>query len=434
MGSIMEKKVKIALIIILIVVGGISGVLVLFLFQTGQPSRFTLKWIFKTGAMIYYTSPAIDGDYIYIADNHKWFADRDGYVLSDHYYLYKLYKSNGTLIWKYDCGPREIRGGPAIGDNHLIYIVGEEHNATGYRKRDILYAINPDGTLNWSRVIVSDIPALYNGTYPSEKQMNWPIGLFNMAIDKQGNVYVAGNYFSSFYGNNGTLRWNVSTTAPSLTAPLIFNDTVYFVERTYNFGRIVAYTLDGTWKWSVGNETHPFNYQLSCDDNGNLYGGGKNVVHKVSPDGKMIWTCHLGGDAGDVRGNIAVDSDGTLFLGTKNDENSKLFAIYPNGTIKWKYASPLRDVYSSPAIGTDGNIYFASEDRKIFAINKRDGTLNSTFYLTDDVTWSSVIIDNNMVYIGDMSGRLYALEVKGLSLATTPWPCLGRNAYRNYRF
>ncbi|MHA1329406.1 MAG: hypothetical protein ACTSRH_19195 [Promethearchaeota archaeon] len=131
---------------------------------------------------------------------------------------------------------------------------------------------------------------------------------------------------------------------------------------------------------------------------------------------------------------MAVDSDGTLFLGTKNDENSKLFAIYPNGTIKWKYASPLRDVYSSPAIGTDGNIYFASEDRKIFAINKRDGTLNSTFYLTDDVTWSSVIIDNNMVYIGDMSGRLYALEVKGLSLATTPWPCLGRNAYRNYRF
>ncbi|MHA1232698.1 MAG: outer membrane protein assembly factor BamB family protein, partial [Candidatus Helarchaeota archaeon] len=373
----------------------------------------------------------------YIADNTKWFIERDDGTLFDHYYLYKLYKSNGTLVWKFDCGPREVQGEPTIGNNHLIYIVGEEHNSTGYRTKDILYAIYPNGTLKWSTTIVDKIPADLNGTLPCEQQMNWPDGVFNLAVDKDNNIYVGGTHFRSYYGDNGTMRWEIPLTLPSISVPTIYNDTVYFIARKLYGkdigGELQAYDLNGTLKWTFGNSTHFFTYQLACDEEGTIYGGGHEAIIAVNPDGTLKWKCDLGQNVGEVRANIAVDSDKTLYVGTKNNEDSALFAIYSNGTIKWRYSKPMSDMYNTPAIGSDGNIYITNEDMKLFVINKNLGTLNCTFSMLEDGTWCSVIIDDETVYVGDMGGNLYALTVEGLSLANAPWPCLGRNIYRNYR-
>ncbi|MHA1730824.1 MAG: hypothetical protein ACTSU5_02725 [Promethearchaeota archaeon] len=62
------------------------------------------------------------------------------------------------MIWKYDTGTREVRGGPVISPDGKIFVVVEDHDtATSKRTRDELLAINHDGTLAWSVVVTPDV-------------------------------------------------------------------------------------------------------------------------------------------------------------------------------------------------------------------------------------------------------------------------------------
>jgi outer membrane protein assembly factor BamB len=63
-----------------------------------------------------------------------------------------------------------------------------------------------------------------------------------------------------------------------------------------------------------------------------------------------------------------------------------LYAINPDGTLKWRYGT-YSYVHSSPAIGSDGTIYVGSWDNYLYAINP-NGTLKWR-YLTDDDVESS---------------------------------------------
>jgi outer membrane protein assembly factor BamB len=47
--------------------------------------------------------------------------------------------------------------------------------------------------------------------------------------------------------------------------------------------------------------------------------------------------------------------------------DGKLYAINPDGTQKWAFATG-DDVDSSPAIGADGTVYVGSYDNKLYAI------------------------------------------------------------------
>ena len=59
---------------------------------------------------------------------------------------------------------------------------------------------------------------------------------------------------------------------------------------------------------------------------------------------------------GVVGSSPAIASDGTIYVGS---EDSKLYAINPNGTLQWAYTTG-GSVYSSPALASDGTIYVGS--------------------------------------------------------------------------
>jgi len=62
---------------------------------------------------------------------------------------------------------------------------------------------------------------------------------------------------------------------------------------------------------------------------------------------------------GGLIGSPAIGSDGTIYIGTDNQNRSdscSVYAINPDGTIKWRY-TPIPSIWSSPAIGNDGSIY-----------------------------------------------------------------------------
>jgi len=75
-----------------------------------------------------------------------------------------------------------------------------------------------------------------------------------------------------------------------------------------------------------------------------------------------------------VRSCPAIGTDGTIYVGS---HDHYLYAIKPDGTLKWKYETG-SGVDSSPVIGEDGTIYVGSDDRCLYAIRGNSGGLADT--------------------------------------------------------
>jgi outer membrane protein assembly factor BamB len=56
----------------------------------------------------------------------------------------------------------------------------------------------------------------------------------------------------------------------------------------------------------------------------------------------------------------AVSADGMIYVGSGNDRH--LYAINPDGALKWKFTTGVIQAIASPSIGPDGTIYFGSDD------------------------------------------------------------------------
>jgi outer membrane protein assembly factor BamB len=67
-------------------------------------------------------------------------------------------------------------------------------------------------------------------------------------------------------------------------------------------------------------------------------------------------------------------------------DDAHLYAVNPDGTQKWAFATGGGCSYSSPAIGADGVIYFGCNDHNIYAVNP-DGT-EKWHYATGDMVTS----------------------------------------------
>ncbi|MFO7796087.1 MAG: PQQ-binding-like beta-propeller repeat protein [Promethearchaeati archaeon] len=431
----MNKKALIISIIAIILVASIFGVLLVM--NWGDPDT-TYDYFFETqeDQMFYYSSFAVDDDgNLYIGTSHKQYWQAEGREWSENYYLYSFYPNN-TKRWEFPTSNSEVvKGGPAVHPDGLIIFVTEAMSSSGSQPNAIynkLYALNTDGTLNWSSIPLE----------PSSGDIDdgpWGSNCLNPAIDSNGHIYIQSqDNITSFY-KNGTIRWyNDSLTTPfkSSGSPSIYNDTVYFPSGGNSKISISAFYTNGTYKWhyEINYDDNRFN-MISIDDSGLLYAGtDANTFHIINPDGTQNKTYPIPTSNAKVRGDIAIDSDGIIFLGTKNDQNSEFYALNTSGTevsVKWKYNSPLRDVYSSPTIADDGSIFFATEDRKVFRVNKQNGDLIKIYEVERDITWCSCTFDDDStLYIGDMGGYLYAIELSNVGLADTPWSCLGASFKR----
>ncbi|MCD6481029.1 MAG: PQQ-like beta-propeller repeat protein [Thermoplasmata archaeon] len=98
-----------------------------------------------------------------------------------------------------------------------------------------------------------------------------------------------------------------------------------------------------------------------------------------------------------------IADDGTIYIPSEDN----LYALNPNGAIKWEFNKGSR---WSVVIDGDGTIYFSSDDI-LYAINP-DGTVKWEFVAEDDIA-NSAAIYNDTIYFADMCGYLYALFLNG---------------------
>ena len=139
----------------------------------------------------------------------------------------------------------------------------------------------------------------------------------------------------------------------------------------------------------------------------------------------------------------AVGEDGTIYFSTGiliHTSFGSLYAVNPDGTLKWKYdlenSSDDDNIWTSdnngasPAIGADGTIYLVDHRNVVYALNP-DGTLKWKENFYNGINWSSpAILPDGTLYIGGnrsdettvWRGRLVAIRTESAGLANSPWP------------
>ena len=164
--------------------------------------------------------------------------------------------------------------------------------------------------------------------------------------------------------------------------------------------------LTEKWRFLLDWDTYYAGFII--DSNGIIYGGGQTLF-AINPNGTMKWSYNPGRP---IESTPALDENGIIYFGTIWGQPNYLHAIYSNnGTQKWNYYVG-NDIDSSPAVGLDGTIYFGDWSGKIHAVNP-DGTQKWIYQTGDVITSSPAIGDDGTIYIGSHDKYVYALNPNG---------------------
>lgn len=103
----------------------------------------------------------------------------------------------------------------------------------------------------------------------------------------------------------------------------------------------------------------------------------------------------------------AIGADGTIYFGS---DDSNVYAINgKTGALKWTYPT-LSYVESSPAIGSDGTVFIGGDDANIYAINGSTGALKWSYTTGSFINSSPAVGSDGTVFIGSTDGNVYAFN------------------------
>jgi outer membrane protein assembly factor BamB len=153
------------------------------------------------------------------------------------------------------------------------------------------------------------------------------------------------------------------------------------------------------WNYPTGGPTG----SMSIDNDGSIYIGADGI-YALNPNGTLKWkyiTYLI------VESAPAIDEKGIIYFGTTEGVPSHFYALYPNGTLKWEF--PCGSVFCSPVVAADGTIIFADSDNsRIYALNP-NGTEKWVFHANMVIYSSPAIGLDGTVFFGSHDCNVYAL-------------------------
>jgi outer membrane protein assembly factor BamB len=320
-----------------------------------------------------------------------------------------------TLQWTYPTDDG-VASSPSIGADGTIY-VGSGWNWQ-IQHDSALYALNPDGSLKWK---------FYTGG-----------GIFSSpAISQDGTIYF-GSFDHLFYAiedsvTYGKLKWTVDAAHWIMNSPLISDDgSVYFGALNFKFFAVAS---DGDLKWEDQVGWCVFS-SPALDDNGRIIVGSKDHIlyayNDLENSFNYEWTHSIGTfyDGHLIDASPAIATDGTIYFGADQfgaaghaydpvQIDTAFYAVNSDGSLKWIYQIG-HGVESSPGIGPDGTVYFGSYDSTVYALRDAGNraTLKWSFKTNGVVDASPTIGGDGTIYIGSRDSVLYAFNPDGTILWT----------------
>ena len=358
---------------------GVSGRLTVTVRERARVAwSVPLAWSFPEGSR----GGTVDAGVAIGADGTIHVGWNDNPAQTSHWYALS---PQGGILWTVSVPGRTTWGMPAIGADGTLYF-GSTIGSGG-----ALVAVDPGGSIRWilgglDRIASS--PAIGpDGTIhvvggrhvhavDPQGEILWtyetPVRTFafsSPAVASDGTIYVGGDDHALHAINrDGSPRWRFKTGDLIRTPASIGADGTIYVP-SYD-GRLYAVDPDGSERWSVvvmrapegyGGSPAQVNSPPSIGPDGAIYVLGMGLF-AINPDGSIRWHYHTGTSG--TRTTPILGPDGTVYLGsgvavTALDAQGRLLWEYHPGDA-WDFSPARRRVGASPAIGVDGGIVATS--------------------------------------------------------------------------
>ncbi|MDO8545015.1 MAG: S8 family serine peptidase [Opitutaceae bacterium] len=144
---------------------------------------------------------------------------------------------------------------------------------------------------------------------------------------------------------------------------------------------------------------------------GTIYVGGGSPdrnVYAIAPDGTMKWRYETGGSVNNC--SPAIGLDGTIFFGANDGQ---VTALKPDGTVVWQKSLDAGSVSVSPAVGIDGTIYLHGTNEYLYALDPATGATKWRAFVAALTFASAAIGPDGTIYQPSDVGYLYAIRPDG---------------------
>ncbi len=412
-----------------------------------------------------YNPPTIVGDFIYIGTSTKIdLGAKPEEVLTalPASFFYKM-DLNLKTAWKYPLGQAMAGGGASLDSQGNIYFttldfsvnpVSDSPGKNGFLTVVSLCSLTPEGQLRWKKQI----------SVPGE---GWLHAMLNCAVGADDTIYIGDSKLFAF-NPDGSVKWQYPQDNRIISgmrsSPIIDgNGNVYFVspepvDGSFETDAIRAYKFSpgGDLAWSVllgnnildpegggqgggGKERWLLSTPAFSSGETSIYAAVGNTINRVdTATGQILWSFKPEGATGSFKASPAVDALDNIYLGTKSNTESTLYAISAWGTVIWKRMIGA-DMYPSPLLGDDGRLYFGSEglpdnSTHFHAVDMATG---ATVWDTGagkspmpDISFSSPALYKGFIYVGsfqvrpqEQSEALFKIKVDAQKyLAGAAWP------------
>lgn len=249
----------------------------------------------------------------------------------------------------------------------------------------------------------------------------------HVALDSNGKVYATGRGFLYVFDADGEKLWAYKY-APeesprlrpeSITRPALSPDekTVYVFLR--QGGGLYAHDVKtGKKLWSLFSGGFSDFTSPVVGPDGTVYmavAGDKNILYALTPEGKVKWKRTFDETVKDS--NPVISGDGRyLFVDVANtvgQQGGYIYSLDPkSGDVLWKFELPPAYMTNAPALDAEANVYYLHGNGFLYSISP-EGKLRYEIYLGREAAPGSPKTFNErqayMTGLAIYDGRIYAV-------------------------
>lgn len=401
-------------------------------------------------ANYYYSTPTIVGRYAYVGtgggSNHPLASDN---------FLVKIDLKDMREVWRYELGTAEVRGSAVLDNRGKVYFVAEEGRTVTVPSHE-----EPEGDHSLSNLKLLKLsnpsiasPSLEWSFEIVEEGDVYDLGQITPAVSKLGNVYVGGHSVRAI-NSMGAELWAFSPSTGALefyNAPLADAKSIFInsdgggsdssAATPNGIYAINAWTGAERWQYTPADSDSHYDGLSSPQfnsDRSRIYTALRQTLYCFDKRGNSCTTawedgCAIPDIEGDLRSSPLLDSNGDIYIGTKNDNNSKFYKIdgscpsVPESRILWQVDTNA-DVYTTGVL-LDSDIVVIGQEPDaaagiLKAFDTSDGSLVGFFDLTADMTWGSLRVHRGrLIGVADVAtpflgGFVFSIDLAGAGYET----------------
>ena len=374
----------------------------------------------------------------------------DGYLyISQVNNAYCYNSGTGQLVWSYQL-PGISFFQPSIGTQGNLYFL------SGYS----MYSLtNPGSLIPWQSFGNTRAHGglTINVGPTTTIQKRWEASVSGTISSSpiqgpDGTVYVGtgDGYLWAYSPITGILQWKLLIGALIQDSCTVDANGIVYVCATD--GSLTAVSRQGSilWKFRINIPASGLFCAPTIGTDNTLYiatPGPDASVYAINPNGTLKWRRNTGFSY--INSTVTIANDGTLYVGANEGflialnpngtiyiASSSLEAINPDGTVKWRYNSSGGILRSSPAISPLGYIIFYDQTGKLICLNP-NGTLRWSYTGSPNFIAGIVSIgdDGSIYYVQGSTLRRFAEDNGTISLVTSlvapaiNQPIIGLNRY-----